>query len=184
MTGLGESLTSPTAAPTRSSFDWRAAQRERAIGRTSFMAVIVVLVAVRVLFAYICDGRRQRREEQETSEMEQRENEKRARSIQKNLRCVKWSQVSSSELPTNERPDNTTDVDHSFSSSAESEDSFHNCSICFLRYDPHTLVCQSNDPNCPHVFHKECMESWLLKHDLCPICRRPYLSVDETKDQA
>ncbi|XP_031278180.1 RING-H2 finger protein ATL56-like [Pistacia vera] len=26
-------------------------------------------------------------------------------------------------------------------------------------------------PNCGHTFHAECIESWLLKTPICPICR-------------
>jgi hypothetical protein len=39
-----------------------------------------------------------------------------------------------------------------------------------------TTVCESNNPLCRHIFHKDCMVDWLTKlHDDCPTCREVYL---------
>ena len=54
------------------------------------------------------------------------------------------------------------------------------CAIClddFAEGDP------INVPSgCPHIFHKDCLLSWLEFHDMCPICRRTMVTEDEWRD--
>jgi hypothetical protein len=52
------------------------------------------------------------------------------------------------------------------------------CAICLSHFKPQQLVCESNNPSCRHIFHKDCMVDWLMKlHDDCPMCREVYLLV-------
>jgi hypothetical protein len=50
------------------------------------------------------------------------------------------------------------------------------CAICLSHFKPQQLVCESNNSSCQHVFHKDCMVDWLMKHhDTCPMCREVYI---------
>jgi hypothetical protein len=51
------------------------------------------------------------------------------------------------------------------------------CAICLGEFQDRQLVCESNNPSCQHVFHKDCMVGWLTtkQHDDCPCCRETYL---------
>jgi len=45
-----------------------------------------------------------------------------------------------------------------------------NCTICLDNYEPEDTVIIMN--KCPHMFHKDCIETWLKKYNNnCPICR-------------
>jgi hypothetical protein len=56
------------------------------------------------------------------------------------------------------------------------EDEMADCAICLSHFKPQQLVCESNNSSCRHVFHKDCMVDWLMKHhDECPMCREIYL---------
>ena len=57
----------------------------------------------------------------------------------------------------------------------EEEDDGPTCTICFNCYEPGDEICWSNNPQCNHVFHKDCIEEWLLRHDECPCCRLNYM---------
>ena len=49
------------------------------------------------------------------------------------------------------------------------------CSICFGEYETGALLGVANNGHCQHMFHQECITEWLMKHEECPVCRRPYL---------
>jgi hypothetical protein len=56
------------------------------------------------------------------------------------------------------------------------EEEMAGCAICLSQFQSQQLVCESNNPSCRHVFHKDCMVDWLMKHhDECPMCREVYL---------
>jgi hypothetical protein len=60
--------------------------------------------------------------------------------------------------------------------SLEGEEEMAGCAICLRHFKPQQLVCESNNPLCRHIFHKDCMVDWLTKlHDECPMCREVYL---------
>lgn len=54
-------------------------------------------------------------------------------------------------------------------------DDAHGCAICMMNYKEGDLICESNNLQCKHVYHKECMTSWLKKHEDCPLCRETYV---------
>jgi hypothetical protein len=48
-----------------------------------------------------------------------------------------------------------------------------NCSICLEGYEQDSII---RKLNCSHIFHKECIDPWLLKESYkCPICRNDSL---------
>ena len=47
-------------------------------------------------------------------------------------------------------------------------DSYCKCLICQCPYEEGEIL--THLP-CNHVFHKECVEEWLTKKDVCPYCR-------------
>ena len=34
---------------------------------------------------------------------------------------------------------------------------------------------------CNHIFHKECLDTWILKHENCPLCRTKMSKYDIEK---
>eukprot|EP00536_Pseudo-nitzschia_multiseries_P000888 jgi/Psemu1/282634/fgenesh1_pg.11_\ len=69
----------------------------------------------------------------------------------------------------------TASPDTSFASSDEGPV----CSICLVEYEPTDSVFRSK--TCPHMFHGECLFSWLERRNNteCPICREPLVSDDD-----
>jgi hypothetical protein len=60
--------------------------------------------------------------------------------------------------------------------SLDGEEEMAGCAICLSHFRPQQLVCESNNPSCRHIFHKDCIVDWLIKgHDECPMCREVYL---------
>ncbi|KAH7436533.1 hypothetical protein KP509_05G024700 [Ceratopteris richardii] len=51
------------------------------------------------------------------------------------------------------------------------------CAVCLALFAELDLILQL--PLCGHVFHKVCMESWLLVHSSCPLCRQCILPINE-----
>ena len=49
------------------------------------------------------------------------------------------------------------------------------CSICMEPFKFDDDVVKSKNVDCNHVFHMDCIFTWLMKHDECPMCRREYL---------
>ena len=60
--------------------------------------------------------------------------------------------------------------------------SVRECAVCLEAFCQNDEICTSNNPECPHVFHVNCMHSWLLRQEECPCCRRPYLKFDPTQE--
>lgn len=65
--------------------------------------------------------------------------------------------------------DKIEDVDYSPSSSS--------CAICLEPYRQNDEISYSKHQKCSHVFHKDCIISWLTdqKRDDCPYCRGDYI---------
>ena len=53
------------------------------------------------------------------------------------------------------------------------------CAICLDEYGEKEQICSSPNERCHHKFHLDCMVSWLIDHEKCPICRLTYLEEDE-----
>ena len=54
------------------------------------------------------------------------------------------------------------------------------CAICLNVYAEGEEVVWSNNPDCPHVFHRNCMRMWISKLEpdecvTCPCCRQCFL---------
>jgi hypothetical protein len=49
------------------------------------------------------------------------------------------------------------------------------CAICLLDYKVGDLVAWSQNLECTHCFHKDCISRWLDKKITCPSCRADYL---------
>jgi len=53
----------------------------------------------------------------------------------------------------------------------------HRCSVCFEDFELGTSALKLP---CKHLYHKDCVTTWLKEHNTCPICRFE-LEVDETE---
>ncbi|CAK87196.1 unnamed protein product (macronuclear) [Paramecium tetraurelia] len=42
------------------------------------------------------------------------------------------------------------------------------CSVCLLEYQKQA-ICRFTP--CHHIFHADCLEQWIMKHENCPLCR-------------
>lgn len=52
------------------------------------------------------------------------------------------------------------------------------CTICLSVYEVGSKIVWSSNSSCEHVFHEECIETWLMKQregPLCPCCRRDFI---------
>jgi len=49
------------------------------------------------------------------------------------------------------------------------------CSICLETYKAGEIIFWAKNKNCKHLFHRECIAEWLLKHEECPLCRNNLL---------
>ena len=58
------------------------------------------------------------------------------------------------------------------------------CSICLCEYEENEEIGLSPNPECKHVFHKDCIVEWLMKHDECPCCRKEYLLLKNEQDKS
>ena len=58
------------------------------------------------------------------------------------------------------------------------------CAICLTPYEVGDEICWSQNPECQHVFHHQCISEWLYKHEDCPMCRAVYFAADDgTNDE-
>lgn len=57
------------------------------------------------------------------------------------------------------------------------------CAICIAEYLPGDKVVWSPNDECRHVFHDECILSWLSKDRKdCPCCRMPFIPEEKEED--
>eukprot|EP00814_Leptocylindrus_danicus_P011124 CAMPEP_0116027294 /NCGR_PEP_ID=MMETSP0321-20121206/14536_1 /TAXON_ID=163516 /ORGANISM="Leptocylindrus danicus var. danicus, Strain B650" /LENGTH=226 /DNA_ID=CAMNT_0003500607 /DNA_START=245 /DNA_END=925 /DNA_ORIENTATION=+ len=58
------------------------------------------------------------------------------------------------------------------------------CLICLSGYDLGENACGARDvADCVHIFHEECLQEWLIKHDDCPCCRRCIIPEEVVPDR-
>ncbi|KAJ6863800.1 hypothetical protein NC652_040368 [Populus alba x Populus x berolinensis] len=48
------------------------------------------------------------------------------------------------------------------------------CAVCLCEFEPEDKLRLL--PKCSHAFHMECIDTWLLSHSTCPLCRACLLS--------
>lgn len=83
------------------------------------------------------------------------------------------------------RDDCCFDEDHDFVISIpnhpfDSEKGYHiasgACTICLAPYEVDDIIMWSPNEHCSHVFHQDCILSWLMrkKHSQCPCCRQNF----------
>ena len=56
------------------------------------------------------------------------------------------------------------------------------CAICIMEYQDKDEICWSHNEQCTHVFHRECITTWLLRHDECPCCRHNFLYLENDEE--
>lgn len=80
---------------------------------------------------------------------------------------------SSDEVPAVQQDNNN-------SSLMVSNESNPTCPICLEVYEEGEEIVWSRSTECNHVFHLNCMLSWLMldNNDECPMCRRDYLNLN------
>jgi hypothetical protein len=59
--------------------------------------------------------------------------------------------------------------------------SLDQCTICLEFFEDGEEVCTSQNKDCPHFFHRDCIFEWLLTNEVCPCCRRNYLHIDSVR---
>lgn len=57
------------------------------------------------------------------------------------------------------------------------------CSICLDNYAKDDTVCWSKTEQCDHIFHEDCISTWLGDHDECPLCRNNLFEGVEEDDK-
>lgn len=55
------------------------------------------------------------------------------------------------------------------------------CAICLSEFEEREWV--KGIPYCGHVFHAECIDTWLSSHVTCPLCRTAKLFPSEKKEK-
>nr|BAJ97217.1 predicted protein [Hordeum vulgare subsp. vulgare] len=51
------------------------------------------------------------------------------------------------------------------------------CAVCLCEFAPDDQLRLL--PKCSHAFHLECIDTWLLSHSTCPLCRRSLLAAGD-----
>jgi len=159
-------------------------QKEQGLTIASIILLLLCFLVTCTVRMKRRDMEQVRREQLRRASQEMGRLEKRKKLIEAQLVVREWTAGSSSASPSNASKDKSekdTNLDTTETASNEEQDDNEsldyekNCPICFYPYKQHDLVCESNNFDCKHVFHKECMVLWLQKHEECPMCRNTYL---------
>lgn len=58
------------------------------------------------------------------------------------------------------------------------------CSICLAVYiEGDDIAYNDCDKYCRHLFHRKCIENWLMKSLNCPCCRRQFINLEKCMGQ-
>ncbi len=74
-------------------------------------------------------------------------------------------------LETNEAQDGTNSVNLAQHG--------HTCAICLQNYVVGEDVVVGR--GCPHIFHNDCVMTWLDEHDRCPCCRKEMMTTEDMR---
>ena len=70
---------------------------------------------------------------------------------------------------TQDNLDKNTIVNTYVNLDQESKNNFNTCFICLDDFNDNNII---RKLKCVHLFHKECIDPWLLKENhTCPVCR-------------
>lgn len=88
-------------------------------------------------------------------------------------------------IPIAESPDEAKDEPRGKDCDRRFRNVPSNCAVCLGKYDIGEAIVWSSNPSCTHVFHEDCIVTWLMtrQNPLCPICRQKFtheFSVDLT----
>ena len=54
---------------------------------------------------------------------------------------------------------------------------FNQCTICIENFNENEKIIKLN---CDHLFHKQCIQTWIKQKEMCPNCNHPLSNVSET----
>jgi Ring finger domain len=52
------------------------------------------------------------------------------------------------------------------------------CPLCIRPFEHRDHVCESSSPRCSHLFHHDCIASWISLQNSCPCCAEPFVVLD------
>lgn len=82
------------------------------------------------------------------------------------------------ECWTTESDELSSDASSNIDSEYGGQDPIDQCAICLAQFVSGDEISLSCDSQCLHLFHRNCIFEWLVKHKECPYCRRLYLAND------
>jgi len=94
----------------------------------------------------------------------------------------KKSMVEKGDNDADEESKQVTPTEEDVEQVTSKEEEAEPCAICLSEYEEGDEICLSHNDLCNHIFHRECMVEWLLRHDECPCCRHNYLSLLDTDE--
>ncbi|CAB9523135.1 expressed unknown protein [Seminavis robusta] len=56
------------------------------------------------------------------------------------------------------------------------------CELCEKNFVNGDDVCESSSPRCNHVFHHECIASWISFQNACPCCSEPFVVMNMSQE--
>lgn len=55
------------------------------------------------------------------------------------------------------------------------------CSICLEPFQVGERVSWASTNHCNHAFHPSCIQTWLIRHEQCPLCRCRFMLCDDSR---